>query len=185
MCETPKDAQALYEAYNALYEAEMLWEWPEGLQVITLPTPKKNGVYTVIPYSNKINWALDRIGYGDAVVYLDNGSMPGEDKFEAMLAALEDYGAVYCTQRRTGYNEDVNVAEHVVTDAYCVLNYTQVMHRYTTDRWPTDMSYARPNDLADATFWRYLHVTLGDFHPVGPKVHDEHHIPSPTAQGLE
>jgi len=187
MCETNEDAEALREAYRALYDAEMLDEWPDGLKILHLPTPKKRGVYTVIPYSNKINFALNNTE-ADAIVYLDNGSMPHFEKFRYMLNRLmqkpNKVKAVYCTQERTGFRDEISVADAVIEDAYCVLNYTQVMHRLTDDRWPTDMTYARPADLADATFWRKLHKSLGAFYPVGTQVLDEHHMPSPSAQGL-
>lgn len=157
-----------------------------GLRIHRLATPRAEGRYRVIPYSHKINWALDRTD-ADAVVYLDNGSMPSPRKFEVMLRALEshpEWGAVYCSQRRTGFRDEDSLALEVVPDAYCVLNYTQVMHRRTADRWPLEMSYANP-DLADAVFWRRLHGSLGPFHPVGPEILDEHHMEGAAAQGLE
>jgi hypothetical protein len=111
--------------------------------------------------------------------------MPGPYKYQRMLEALEqnpDWGAVYCGQQRTGMHDDIYPAVDVVHDAYCALNYTQVMHRKTPDRWPTDMQLADP-DLADATFWRRLHVSLGSFHPV-EGLHDWHQIDGPAAQGI-
>ncbi len=156
-----------------------------GLRLVTLPTPKDGDRYEVIPYSNKINWCLDRTE-ADAIIYLDNGSLPAPDKFRAMLAGLEDnpeWGATYCTQRRTGMSDTVSHANDVMNDAYCVLNYTQVMHRRTDDRWTLDMEHANP-DLADALFWRSLHASLGPFYPVGDGILDEHHIPKAAAVGL-
>lgn len=154
---------------------------------VTLPTPRTDdGGYAVIPYSHKINYALDRTR-ADYVVYLDNGSMPHPEKYRRMAAALDEHpewGAVYCGQRRTGYAPAEAHASGVVADAYCRLNYTQVMHRRTDDRWTLDMAHADP-DLADALFWRSLHASLGPFYPVAEGVLlDEHHIPSPKASGL-
>lgn len=186
MCETPADAEALFDAYWELYDKELLHEWPEGLYVVVLRTPKDGNTYRVIPYSNKINWALD-LSNADFFVYLDNNSMPGQDKYRVMKEALEanpDWGAVFCTQHRTGFDNAIYVADVVVHDAFCVLNYTQVMHRRSTARWPLEMALANP-DLADATFWRRLHADFGPFHPAGgDTVHDFHHIPDPKAVGV-
>lgn len=190
MCEGHADASALGNAMVDLAREGLIDPRrypPDGTQILVKMTPKdENGRYSTIPYSNKINWALDRV-QADAVVYLDNGSMPGPQKYEVMLAALEqnpDWGAVYCTQKRTGFNPEVSYAEEVVPDAFCRLNYTQVMHRVTEDRWPTDMRHANP-DLADGLFWRSLHESLGPFHPAGGRrIHDDHHIPSPSAVGV-
>lgn len=154
---------------------------------VVLPTPRtEDGGYAVIPYSHKINYALDR-SRADYIAYLDNGSMPHPDKYAIMAAELDqhpEWGAVYCGQRRTGYAEATDTADSPVTDAYCRLNYTQVMHRRTADRWTLDMAHADP-DLADAIFWRDLHASLGTFWPAAPgRILDEHHIPSPKAAGL-
>lgn len=184
MCEDPADAGALIDAYWELYDMELLHEWPEGLFVIVLRTPRDGDAYRVIPYSNKINWALDRTTC-DAIVYLDNGSMPAPEKFELMLNELrKQRGAVYCTQQRTGFRDEIHWAHEPIPNAYCQCNYTQVMHEVTDDRWSLDMRDADP-DLADAKFWVSLHASLGPFLPVksdGPL--DFHHIPSPKAVGL-
>lgn len=176
MCEGPDDAAAVPDAAAA----------DERVNLHILPTPTNGDGYAVIPYSHKINWALDRTT-ADAIVYLDNGSMPHVLKYEVMARTLEQdvaIGAVYCGQRRTGFREVEHHAELPIADAYCVLNYTQVMHRRTDDRWTLDMQYARP-DLADALFWRSLHQTLGEFHPVGiGHLLDEHHMEGAHAVGL-
>jgi hypothetical protein len=180
MCESDEDRSYLERAANEL------GRWQPGLRIVVEPTPRRDGKYLVIPYSNKINWALEHIGT-DYVVYLDNGSMPHPDKYRVMADALDahpEWGAVYCAQRRTGLHDTVSEANEVVGDGFCAVNYTQVMHRRTPDRWLTDMQYANP-DLADGHFWRALHVTLGEFHPVGPSlILDEHHIPSAHAEGV-
>jgi hypothetical protein len=179
MCEGVDDAKAAIWALNKLGH--------RGAAVTVLETNlTPMGTYAIIPYSNKINWALDRTK-ADAVVYIDNGSMPSREKYGAMLKALEDnpsWGAVYCSQERSGYDAKTQWADSVVENAYAVLNYTQVMHRVTNDRWSTNMSHADP-DLADAIFWRDLHKTLGAFHPVdGSTIHDWHHINSQKAEGV-
>lgn len=157
-----------------------------GVTVKRLPTPTLNGRYAVIPYSNKINWALDRTD-ADLIVYLDNGSTPHARKYELMCRSLEqwpDWGAVYCGQKRTGYMDVTYEARQIVDHADGQLNYTQVMHRVTEDRWPLDMALADP-DVADGKFWGMLHRSLGAFYPAGVGyVLDEHHMPSPKAQGL-
>lgn len=175
MCEGQDDFDVASAALDKL--------WRVNVTPILLPTPRDGDRYAVIPYSNKINYALDRTK-ADAIVYVDNGSMPSETKFEVMLKALldnPDWGAVYCTQKRTGYREEVHTASGIIPDGYCVLNYTQVMHRPTGVRWTTDMRNANP-DLADAIFWRDLG---GPFHPVdGDTVHDTHHMNSAAAEGV-
>jgi hypothetical protein len=184
MCEDEEDAQAVERALKELYELEVLDErQPANLQVITLETPRTGGAYDVIPYSHKINFALDA-SVADMFVYLDNDSRPSAEKYKVMAQELErkpEVGAVYCTQKRTGFAPMTCEAYGLVHDAFCVLNYTQVMHRRTEARWTLEMQFADP-DLADALFWRSLHMEVGPFHPVGgPMIHDWHHIPSPAA----
>lgn len=187
MCETMEDVAAVTNATDLLRNEFELFETPPGLVKMYLwPTPMDGGKYQVIPYSNKINKALDETTC-DLIVYLDNGSMPSSDKFEIMAGALEEHpewGAVYCTQKRTGMHEMIAPADVPCEDGYCALNYTQVMHRKTEDRWTLDMAHANP-DLADGLFWRSLHQTLGVFFPVGGEsnVLDTHHIPNPAAVG--
>lgn len=182
MCEGIDDVDVCRRAITELYELELIEARPpEGVRLRPCPT-----LEPVIPYSNKINEALD-LSDADLFVYVDNGSMPSPYKFELMAGALErhpDWGAVYVTQERTGFQPTVCEARGVVHDAFCFLNFTQVMHRRTEARWPLDLRFADP-DIADALFWRFLHKEFGAFHPVGgTDVHDIHHIPSPAANGL-
>jgi hypothetical protein len=103
-----------------------------------------------------------------------------------MVEALEahpEWGAVYVGQHRTGFEDKLVLADKVIGDAYGVLNYTQVCHRLTADRWTLDMQWANP-DLADAMFWRDLHKSLGDFYPVGEGILDEHHMEDRKAVGI-
>lgn len=187
MCESQDDADALHRAWAELYELELVEQQPETLHIVVCPTPQReNGSYEVIPYSNKINHAL-ALTTADAIVYLDNNSDPKPEKYQTMIEALEanpDWGAVYCTQKRTGYVNELFIADEVVPNAYCRLNYTQVMHRLTNDRWPLDMHLADP-DLADGVFWSVLHNSLGDFFPCGNQVIlDEHHMEHSYASGI-
>lgn len=181
MCEGEDDVAAVRRAEDELVELGVLEPSEIVAHVVYCPTLER-----VIPYSNKINVALDKTD-ADAIVYVDNGSMPSPYKFEIMAGALEanpEWGAVYVTQERTGFQPTVFEAVDVVFDAYCVLNFTQVMHRKTADRWTLDLAWADP-DVADAMFWRDLHRSLGPFHPVGgTEVHDWHHMPSQAANGL-
>lgn len=178
MCEGLDDAKVAADALDALKA--------EGIAIVVLKTPRVNENYAVIPYSHKINWVLSRTS-ADVVCYIDNNSIPSQDKYRVMLEALEkhpDWGAVYCSQQRSGIDPKAAWADSVLADAYAIVNYTQVMHRKTDDRWTENMAHANP-DLADALFWRSLHKTLGAFHPVdAPTIHDWHHIPSHAAQGL-
>jgi len=179
MCEGIDDADV---AINSL---KILGKESNG--VVVLPTDLTAlGQYAIIPYSHKINWVLNRTG-ADAIVYVDNGSMPSREKYQVMIEALENnpsWGAVYCSQTRSGIDSRTEWADRVVDNAYAVLNYTQVMHRKTDDRWTTNMAHANP-DVADAMFWQSLHKSIGKFYPVdGERVHDWHHIPSHAAQGI-
>lgn len=189
MCENQDDVDAINEAFQFLRDNDLIEDRiPDGVHVCLCPTPRfQNGSYAVLPYAYKINQALSETEC-DVIVYLDNGSMPQPDKYKVMAEALEtnpEWGAVYCTQSRTGFNTETSFAELPVKDAFCVLNYTQVMHRHTNDLWPTSMSLANP-DVADGTYWRTLHDSIGVFHPSGGReVLDTHHIPHPMAVGLD
>lgn len=190
MCEDDADEYVVDEALILLYENEMVDDL-ENVRVRILPTPTHpNGKYKVIPYSNKINHALDHTRC-DTIVYLDNGSMPHERKFQIMenaLIANPEWGAVYCGQKRTGWAEDVFLPHEVIEQGMGRLNFTQVMHRLTDDRWSLDMALANP-DVADGHFWASLHETLGWFYPVGQntkyEILDEHHMPGVHAEGCD
>lgn len=130
-------------------------------RVRVLPTPRSEDRYAEIPYSRKINWALDRTR-ADYIAYLTDDSLPHPDKYRRMVQALNEHpewGAVYCSQ---DYGR-LRMAVEPISDAYCVVDHTQVMHRRTEDRWPLDVSLMR---IGDATFWRSLHRSLGAFYPV-------------------
>jgi hypothetical protein len=183
MCESEEDAVPAYPWQN---------KYP-NLYIKVHPTPLENGKYKIIPYSNKINWALDEVGVSGGssrtyINYLDNYSLPHPRKYELMVNALDansEVGAVYCSQDRTGYRVEKWISDRVIKDAYCVLNYTQVMHRYTDDRWDLDMVWADP-DVADARFFRRLHNSIGSFYPVllGSEMLDQHYAPFAKAEGI-
>jgi len=186
--EREEDCDAVYSALDDLYEMELLdTSRPIEAVVRHVATPVVGGRYDVIPYSHKINRALDWELRADAFVYVDNGSMPAPEKFERMLSALEkepSWGAVYCTQKRTGFREETHEARDVIPDGFGQVNFTQVMHRPVHARWTLDMTYADP-DLADAIFWRAIARELGPLYPVGgATVLDVHYMPSPAANGL-
>lgn len=173
MCETPEDAT------NARKITK------RRANIVVLPTPRDEaGNYEIIPYSHKINFALD-YAQADVFAYLDNGSIPHPDKYKLMIQALEahpKWQAVYCSQHRTGFQDLVHKATEPIADPYAKVNYTQVMHRKTDVRWTTDMQWATPNDLADAIFWRDLNCT---FYPVkSAHVLDIHEMQSERAAGL-
>lgn len=119
----------------------------------------------VIPYAYEINWVLDRTRC-DYIAYATDDSWPEPEKFERMVAALDEHpewGAVYVGQRRNGSEHP---ADRVVEDAFCTLDHTQIMHRRSPDRWPLEWDKIK---LGDAHFWRCLHATFGHFYPVvGP-----------------
>jgi hypothetical protein len=179
MCEDEDD-------YKTAHAARSYWSHPKVCKVVKLPTERIGKRYALIPYSTKINYALDR-AEGDYVVYLDNNSMPHERKLELMAKALDEnpgWFAVYCAQQRTGMRDHVAPADGIVKHGMCAVNYTQVMHRMTGQRWTTDIRYGNP-DLADGMFWQQLNEHHGAFYPVAPElVLDTHHIPETAAEGM-
>lgn len=157
MCENTEDARAVLE-WLADRDA---WESLMPIRLHIVPTPMDGDRYLVVPYANKINYALDRTDC-DYLTYLSNDSIPHRDKYAEMSSALDEHpewGAVYCGQMR---NDTETPTRGVVADAYTVLDHTQVMHRRTDDRWSLDGNIR----LGDAEFWRKLHASLGPFHPV-------------------
>lgn len=180
MCEDEED---MANATRSIIE-----KTPRTKVIIQLVPTKRDaeGTALYIPYSRKINTALDATD-ADIIAHLDNASTPHKYKYELMAAMMEQepsFGAVYCAQQRTGFHNVTSWAEEIVPDAFCRLNYTQVMHKRTADRWSEDMAHANP-DMADALFWRALHVTLGPFHPVNTEFPlDLHYMPSPAATHL-
>jgi hypothetical protein len=172
MCESHEDADNLKE-----------FKKHPNVQIHVLITPKTDKKYDLIPYSNKINWALDHTD-ADLVAYLDNGSMPHIDKYRQMSEALEnnlDWKAVYCGQHRTGFINVKHYADRIIEKPFAVINYTQGMHRATKERWTLDMKYAKPSDVADAMFWDSLKTP---FYPVGTEILDEHYMEGSFANGL-
>jgi hypothetical protein len=186
ICETDLDVRVAEAALDELVELELLDRRPLWIQIVLLPTPQVEGGYEVIPYSHKINWALDR-SEADYFVYLDNGSMPAPEKFEAMARTLDEnpgYHSTYCAQHRTGMRDEKFHLDGPLRNPYGRLNFTQVMHRVTACRWTLDMKHANP-DLADAIFFRDLVTDHGAIYPADdPRVLDVHHIPSPAAGHL-
>lgn len=146
--------------------------------LIDLPTPRdEDGRYAVIPYSLKINFALDRVTT-DYVGYVTDDSLPDEHKYERLVAALDanpEWGVVFSSQLRNG--AVVNAANRVVADAVCVVDHTQVVHRRSEDRWPLDVGEIR---MGDAAFWRSLHARFGSFYGVG----DALDIVNQTPEGI-
>lgn len=165
--------------------------WPPNLILELHETPRDaKGKYLEIPYSRCINHVLDKSG-ADVFCYLDNGSMPHPEKYRVMMDQLErePVGAgVYVTQHRTGYLDEIHYADKVIANGYGQVNYTQVAHFRSVDRWPLEMAHANP-DLADAIFWSRLNDRMGAFYPAtldgDPSVVlDDHHMPSPAAAGI-
>lgn len=185
VCETLEDARVAKDAVDELIELEVLDKAPDSLRLVHLPTPQTDGQYDVIPYSHKINWALDHSD-ADAFVYLDNDSMPAPEKYEVMLEAMQGRYSVYCSQRRTGFAGMDFMEQGTIASPFCVLNFTQVMHGRTDARWSLDMRDANP-DIADGKFFRDLVQRHGPIFAAGAKkraILDYHHIPSPAATHL-
>ena len=156
-----------------MYEGDAGWEAAADIagwviesgpypHIIEVATPRdENGHYTEIPYSRKANRALDQTE-ADYIVYLTDDSWPAPEKYERMVAALDEnpeWGAVYCSQDFGG----IRTADLLMTDAHCRVDHTQVMHRLTADRWPTEIADIM---VGDAIFWRRLHASLGPFWPI-------------------
>jgi hypothetical protein len=141
--------------------------WPGETLIAILPTPIENDRYLVLPYSRKINAALDLVsGCADLVTYVTDDSLPAREKYERMEREIYESGAgvVYCTQDRGGGN--LMWASEIIRDAWCVVDHTQVMHRFSPRvRWPVLPEEADIR-LGDAWFWRRLHAEFGSFYPV-------------------
>lgn len=161
MVESSRIPDEFYVVCEDEADAEHLHASDPRMVVQILPTPQDDGRYAEIPYSRKINWALERT-VCDLIAYLTDDSLPHPDKYDRMVTALDEHpewGAVYCSQDFGGKR----MAVEPIGDAYCRVDHTQVMHRRTDDRWPLDVGLMR---IGDATFWRSLHRSLGAFYPV-------------------
>lgn len=185
LCEDSDDTLVALEAVE---ELSRVGHDLSPLRVWTVPTPHDtNGKLTVVPFSHKINVALDVLEmekFEGGVVYCDNSSFPSVDKLEVIAHGLVDHPQVYITQRRTGYAGDhVHPADTVLESGYCATNFTQVGHRFPVKaRWSLKLEDAYPTDLCDAWFFRHLSEEFEDkLYPVGGLVvHDEHHMESPA-----
>lgn len=189
VCETEEDVRVVQYAIVDLIELELLDGFPDCLRLVHLPTPASStaasAAYDVIPYSHKINYALD-LSEADAFVYLDNGSIPAPEKYEVMAAELaRGHYSVYCTQERTGFARTTFGLQGAISSPFCVLNFTQVMHGRTPARWSLDMRDANP-DIADGKFFVDLVSLHGPIFPAGGEaILDFHHIPHPAAAHLQ
>ena len=189
MCEDEDDYGTALKALELLANERSIMQEAtiDYFRLQILPTPRReNGSYEIVPYSAKINWALDRTE-ADVIAYLDNSSMPGVEKYQQMvygMACNPDWGGCYVTQERTGFAPAIYEADKIVPNGHCQLNYTAICHKRTADRWSTNMAHANP-DLVDAMFMADLSKSVGPLHPVGgAEVHDWHHIASPAAAGI-
>lgn len=179
-----EDADDLDVAIDALDTLGLRGSNSTGIELVMLPTPRtEKGGYAVIPYSHKINLALNRTS-ARCVCYLDNHSVPAETKYETMALGLQYHPIVYVSQRRSGYVNEDHLAIDVIPDGHSRVNFTQVAHEITGDRWTEDMHWANP-DLADALFWRSLAISLGPMYPVGgTTILDWHQMNSAAAEGI-
>lgn len=177
MCETLEDLRNALEALPSPH--------PPCIHLGLLPTPKlSDGRYALVPFSNKINYVLDR-SQCDLFAYLDNWSHPSPLKYELMAQAAEGANMVYCTQTRTGYGPHTMVADKEIEEPCSVLNWTQVMHRKSPVRWSLKMSDAMPTDLCDAVFFDNLQIFFSGetFKPVqSTEALDYHHLSTTAAQ---
>jgi hypothetical protein len=160
--EERSDAEALYAA-----------DW--GMEVRVLPfgifIPRDvGGRPLVVPPSAAINVALD-LTDADCIAYLTDDSFPAPTKYERMVEALADHGAVYCSQRYgyAGSWHGTRNADREQGSPFCVVDHTQVAHRRSDDRWPTDLQWM---PYSDGEFFRRLVARFGPLYPI-PEVLDE------------
>ena len=133
------------------------------------------------PLARAANMVLD-LERADYITYLTDDSLPHPEKYERMARALDenpDWNVVNCSQDHgtvrspdewltAGWGgASVRHAGEVVTDPFCRVDHTQVMHRRSSVRWPEDA----PLRLSDACFFRELVDADGPMHPV-PEVLD-------------
>lgn len=132
------------------------------------------------PIALAINQALDADVRSDYITYLTDDSLPHPGKYRLMTTALDenaDWMAVYCSQAfgRADSPEQwlasrhhsglaVRVASEPCSQPWCVVDHTQVMHRRTDVRWPTDMGSRK---WSDGAFFRSLVENHGPLMPIG------------------
>ena len=127
----------------------------------------------VVPPSFCINVALDDSN-ADLFTYLTDDSLPLPGKYEQMVDALDEHGAVYCSQEfgRVRSSDEwlsmprgggVRHANEPRPDPFCNVDHTQVGHRRSEDRWPLAMSELRHSD---GRFFQALVARFGPLHPL-------------------
>ena len=143
------------------------------LDVRALIPRDDQGRFTEIAPCIAINAALDNV-CADYVAYLTDDSIPGNDKYRQMADALVEHGAVYCSQdygNASGPEEwlqeprsgGIRRADHIEMDPCYRVDHTQVAHRLTEDRWPTEMRFLR---FSDGEFFSIIARRFGGLHPL-------------------
>lgn len=187
----PRIAQALREQTRQADELWLMYERQddgEALHEQEWGSASPNMVYApvppaFVPPSLQINFALRRTT-ADYITYLTDDSLPYPEKYERMTAALNanpEWGAVYCSQAYGRVNSteawlanalgacpSVRYAERPLTAPDCVVDHSQVMHRRSDDRWPTDMGALTHSD---GLFFAALVERFGAMQPI-PEVLD-------------
>lgn len=163
----PDEMWCVYED-PADFAALSAQDWgPAELWFLPVKVPRDaDGRPTVVPPSLCINAALDLTG-ADLITYLTDDSIPLPGKYAAMVRALKDHGAVYCSQ---DYSDSgaVRWATEPEPSPFCRVDHTQVAHRRSIDRWPTDLGTVR---FSDGVFFRDLVERFGPLAPI-PEVLD-------------
>lgn len=164
----PDELWCMYEDPSDLVElAKQRWGDATVYFVPVVVPRDEHGRMAVVAPSLCINVALDRTD-ADFITYLTDDSLPLPDKYAAMVAVLEGgAGAVYCSQDFSD-GGDIRWAREEQPDPYCRVDHTQVAHRRSPDRWPTDLKTVR---ASDGVFFRDLVARFGPLAPI-PEVLD-------------
>ena len=130
------------------------------------------------PMASSINAVLDLDNKSDYIAYLTDDSLPAPDKYRAMAQALDEHpewGAVYCSQDYGsardfehwlggGQNTGVRHASAPQGSPDFSVDHTQVMHRRSDDRWPTEQGLRHHGD---GVFFSRIVERFGPLQPVG------------------
>jgi glycosyltransferase involved in cell wall biosynthesis len=147
-----------------------IWHHPQV--IVYKSAVREENRADVCRYAEQINTGL-KLASGRCVTYLCDDDWYAPNRLEVMSAMLDagpSIGVVYGRQgtadeagNLTGYRD----FEPVVTDAYCRVDHSSVMHTaeagVKAGGWDDSPEHWR---IADAVFWRRLHAAGYSFHRV-------------------
>jgi spore maturation protein CgeD len=145
-----------------------IWQFPQV--VIVKSAVSEDDRPATCRYAVQINAGL-KLATGRHVTYLCDDDWYAPRRLEVMSGMLDadpSLGVVYARQAVTGENGAVIThrhAEPVMTDAYCRVDHSSVMHTAEAGQkaggWDESAEHWR---IGDAVFWRRLHAAGYSFH---------------------